>query len=136
MMPAMNRRVALLAAIALSAGASAQNIAPEPAMTHARLMQMQIRVIREDITDHPYRVIAEVQADASQLTRFSGRPTNRKLAEELWDEARKLGADAVVNARYSDLETTGLTYGQRRAYGRAVKFLTPAEAEAWRTEQR
>lgn len=132
MMLAMNHRVALLAVLALSAGAGAQNVAPRPEMTHARLMQMQIRVIREDITDHPYRVIAEVQADASQLLRFSGRPTNKKLAEELWDEAQKLGADAVLNARYSDLETSGLTYAQRRAYGQAVRFLTPAEAEAWR----
>lgn len=127
----MKRFAAIL--LALSASASAQNVDPAPAMTYERLMRMEMRVIKEDITDHPYRVIADIEADASQLLRFSKRPSNRKLAEELWDEARKLDADAVLNARFSDLESSGLTYGQRRAWGQAVKFLTPEEAKAWRS---
>ena len=119
----------------LATAASAQNINQAPAMTYERLMAMEMRVIKEDITDHPYRVIAEIEADATQITRFSKRPTNRKLAEELWDEALKVGADAVVNARFGDVETTGIAWGQRRAWGQAVQFLTPAEIAEWRAQK-
>ena len=79
-------------------------------------------------------MIAEIEADAAQVTRFSKRPENRTLAEELWDEAGKVNADAVLNARFSDLETTGFTYGQRRAWGQAVKFLSEAEAAKYQAD--
>ena len=128
----MKRLAASLLLVSISA--SAQNIDPGPTMNYERLMRMEMRVIKEDITDHPYRVVAKIEADASQLTRFSKRPTNRKLAEELWDEARKVNADAVLNATFGDLETSGLTYGQRRAWGDAVVFLSDAEAEEWRAK--
>ncbi len=104
--------------LALSACASAQNINAPPEMNYDRLMRMEMRVIKED--------------SANQATRFSKRPPNRKLAEKLWDQGKKLGADAVLNVSFSDLETTGLFYAQRRAYGQAVKFLTAEEATAFR----
>ena len=121
-------RLALVTAFFMAASASAQNVDAPPEMNYERLMRMELRVIREDIVDYPYRVIANIEADAKQATRFSKRPTNSKLAEELWDQASTLGADAVLNATFSDLETTGWFYARRRAYGQAVKFLTPEEA--------
>ena len=122
--------MSLLLAIALVS--AAQNINPPTLLTHSELVAMPVPVISGDITDRPYRVVAEVQANVSKLTIFSKDPSEEKVFRELWERARKTGADAVVNARYGDSVPGGWTWGRRKAQGQAIKFLTDAEIAARR----
>jgi hypothetical protein len=112
--------MSLLFAIALAF----QNIA-QPG--YAQVRAMPVPVVAHDVTDRPYRVIAEVRAEVTKPTRFSPDPSEAKLAQDLWKKARPLGADAVVNARYGEPVPGGWMWGRRRASGQAIKFLSDVE---------
>ena len=125
----------IVAVCALNAGAAvlAQNIDPQPqppAPTYASLAELEYPVVAGDITDRPYRVLGEVRTDVRKATIFSRSPSERHVYRELWERARRMGADAVVNANYGDARITALSWGARRATGQAVKFLTDAEIAA------
>ena len=126
------KRLTVVAAVCvLNAGAAvlAQNIDPQPAPppTYASLAELEYPVVAGDIADRPYRVLGEVRAEVRKATLFSRSPSERHVYRELWERARRLGADAVVNANYGDARVTALSWGSRRATGQAVKFLTDAE---------
>lgn len=110
-----------------------QNIAPAPVVKppgYAEVRAMPVPVISGDINDRPYRVIAEVKTDVRKWTIFEKDPSEQRIYNELWERARKLGADAVVNARYGDTLYGGLTWGRRHATGQAIKFMTDEEIAA------
>ena len=87
-----------------------------------------VPVFPYDITDRPYRVVGEVKAGVRKATVFSKSPSQEKIYKELWERARKLHADAVVNAKYGDAHVTALSWGKANATGTAVKFLASGEA--------
>lgn len=129
----MIRKLGLYLVIAAAAAGLAptlaQNIDP-PAPRHiayAELVAQRVPVTDLDITDRPYRVIGEVRAEVRKATIFSPSPSQEHVFRELWERAVRLGADAVVNARYGDSRVTAMSWGSRRASGQAVKFLTDAE---------
>jgi uncharacterized protein YbjQ (UPF0145 family) len=115
----------LLIALALAV----QNIAPAPVPGYAEVRAMSVPVVAGDINDRPYSVIGEVRANVAKATYFSRDPSEAKVYRELWERARRLGADAVVNARYSEAIPGGWTYGRRKASGQAIKFLSDVEIE-------
>ncbi|WP_422057739.1 hypothetical protein [Sphingomonas sp.] len=120
-------------AIALTAGA--QNVdptPPPPPPTYASLMEMDVPVIAGDITDRPYRVVGRVEKGVRKATMFSKDPSESKVYRELWEDAKKLGADAVVNAQFGDPRVTLISWGSRKATGQAIKFLTDEEIAARR----
>lgn len=107
-----------------------QNIDPPKAVpppSYAQVRAMSVPVIAGDINDRPYRVIANIEATVRKWTAFEKDPSERKVHAELWERARKVGADAVVNAKYGETLYGGLTWGRRKASGQAIKFLTEAE---------
>lgn len=79
-----------------------------------------------DITDRPYTVLGEIKAGVRKATMFSKSPSQEKIYRELWERGRKLGADAVVNAKYGNAHVTALSWGKANATGTAVKFTAPA----------
>ncbi|KQS05160.1 hypothetical protein ASG11_04295 [Sphingomonas sp. Leaf357] len=87
-----------------------------------------VPVFPYDITDRPYKVLGEVKAGVRKATVFSKSPSQKKIYEELWERARKLGADAVIKASYGDSHVTALSWGKANATGVAIKFLVPGEA--------
>ena len=115
--------------LATAAGASAQNIAPAPPppSTYAAVMALEVPVTSADITDRPYRVVAEVSKEVRRATVFSKNASDDKVFRELWEEAQEHDADAVVNAHLGDARVTALSWGSRRATGQAIKFLTDEE---------
>ncbi|MCF2514427.1 hypothetical protein LVY65_05020 [Sphingomonas sp. G124] len=107
-----------------------QNINPQPAPSlpgYAQVRTMPVPVVAGDITDRPYRVIAEIKTNVRKWTIFEKNPSEQHVYNELWERARKLGADAVVNAKYSETLYGGLTWGRRHASGQAIKFLSDDE---------
>ncbi|MDT7531629.1 heavy metal-binding domain-containing protein [Sphingopyxis sp. SE2] len=88
-----------------------------------------VPVFPNDITDRPYTVIGEVKAGVRKATVFSKEASQAKIYRELWEKAEKLGADAVINARYGDSHISAFSWGKTNATGTAIKF-TPAPAAA------
>jgi uncharacterized protein YbjQ (UPF0145 family) len=85
-----------------------------------------VPVFPYDITDRPYTVLGEVKAKVRKATVFSKSASQKKVYRELWERARKLGADAVVNANYGDSHISAMSWGQTNAKGTAIRFTTPA----------
>lgn len=81
-----------------------------------------VPVFPNDITDRGYTVLGEVKAGVRKATIFSAEASQAKIYRELWERAEKLGADAVVNARYGDSKISAMSWGQTDASGTAVKF--------------
>lgn len=92
-----------------------------------------IPVFPYDITDRPYKVLGPVKAGVRKATIFSQSPSQRKIYEELWERAQKLGADAVVKAQYGDAHVSAFSWGKANATGVAVKFLPSQVAEETKT---
>lgn len=121
----------LILAVALFAGAPvamAQNVTPQPG--YADLANLPVPVVEGDITDRPYRVLGHVNKGVRKATIFSKSASHEKVYRELWEDAQKLGADAVIQADYGQARITALSWGSREARGVAIKFLTDAEIAA------
>ncbi|HEX8263278.1 MAG TPA: heavy metal-binding domain-containing protein [Allosphingosinicella sp.] len=84
-----------------------------------------VPVFPHDITDRPYTVIGEVKAGVRKATVFSKAASQKKIYRELWERARKKGADAVINASYGDSKISAMSWGQTNARGTAIRFTTP-----------
>ena len=81
-----------------------------------------VPVFPNEITDHPYDVIGEVSAGVRKATIFSPDASQKKIYEILWKRAVKLGADAVINAKYGDSHVSAMSWGKTNATGTAIKF--------------
>jgi uncharacterized protein YbjQ (UPF0145 family) len=86
-----------------------------------------VPVFPYDITDRPYKVLGEVKAGVRKATIFSKEASQSKIYKELWERAEKMGADAVINAKYGDSHVSAFSWGKTNATGTAVKFLAPGE---------
>ena len=89
-----------------------------------------VPVFPNDITDRPYTVVGEVKAGIRKATIFSKEASQKKIYEELWERAEKMGADAVVNAKYGDSHVSVVSWGKTNATGTAVKFTSAASGTA------
>ena len=83
-----------------------------------------VPVFPHDITDRPYTVIGEVKAGVRKATVFSKAASQKKIYRELWERARKKGADAVINASYGDSHISAMSWGKTNAKGTAIRFTT------------
>ena len=82
-----------------------------------------------DVVDRPYRVIGEVRAGVRKATIFSNEASVAKIYRELWERAEKLGADAVIDAKYGEAHISAFSWGKTNASGTAIKFLDPASSQ-------
>lgn len=116
--------VALLSLLVVAPAAAQSTSQSEPLVNE----DVGVPVFPYDITDRPYQVIGEVKAGVRKATVFSKSPSQEKIYKELWERAKKLGADAVVKAQYGDAHVTAMSWGKSNATGTAVKFLSPSPA--------
>jgi uncharacterized protein YbjQ (UPF0145 family) len=84
--------------------------------------EVGVPVFPHDITDRPYTVVGEVKAGIRKATIFSKEASQGKIYKELWERAEKMGADAVINAKYGDSHVTVVSWGKTNATGTAIKF--------------
>ncbi len=125
----------LTVALALSVAGTAQaqtlvSGAPTPVHSYAEVKELKVPVVDGDITDRPYRVLGDIGAGVRKATLFSKSPSQEKVYRELWERGKKMGADAVINAGYGEARVTAISWGSRKATGKAIKFLTDAEIAA------
>lgn len=83
-----------------------------------------VPVFPYDIEDKPYVIVAGIEAGVRKATIFSKEPSQKKIYNELWERAKKAGADAVVLASYGDSKVSALSWGRTGANGIAIRFLT------------
>lgn len=87
-----------------------------------------VPVFPGDISDRPYEVVGDVKAGVRKATIFSKEASQEKIYKELWERAEKLGADAVINAKYGESHVTAMSWGKTNATGTAIKFKPAAPA--------
>ena len=122
-------KAGLAAAILFAVVPAAASFANEPAKTNVMVNEdVGVPVFPYAITDRPYTVLGEVQAGVRKATIFSKEASQPKIYRELWERAQKLGADAVINAKYGDSHVTFMSWGKTNATGTAIKFTGPAKA--------
>ena len=126
------KRIKLLAAVSVAAMAlSTPAIAKQNDVTHVMVNEeMGVPVFPHDITDKPYKIVGVVTAGVRKATIFSKEPSQKKIYAEIWERGEKLGADAVIGAKYGDSHVTALSWGNTKAGGVAIKFLTAEEIAA------
>ncbi|WP_432768026.1 hypothetical protein [Sphingopyxis sp.] len=126
------KRIKLLAAVAVAAiTVSTPAAAKKKDVTYAMVNEeMGVPVFPHDITDKPYKIVGVVTAGVRKATIFSKEPSQKKIYSEIWERGEKLGADAVIGAKYGDSQITALSWGSTKAGGVAIKFLTAEEIAA------
>lgn len=126
------KRINLLAVVAVAAMAVATPaVAKKKDVTYVVVNEeMGVPVFPHDITDKPYKIVGVVTAGVRKATIFSKEPSQQKIYNEIWERGEKLGADAVIGAKYGDSHITALSWGNTKAGGVAIKFLTPEEIAA------
>lgn len=72
--------------------------------------------------DRPYKVVGEIRDNLRKHFAFQSDPTEKKIYEELWERGRKMGADAVIHARYGPTKATLFNNGKTPIAGTAIKF--------------
>lgn len=81
-----------------------------------------ITVMKSDITDRPYNVIADIEVTVNKTTLFHQDPTPELVDQKLREEAAELGADAVILVRYGSVGISLLSWGSLDGKGRAIAF--------------
>lgn len=103
-----------------------------PHLAHAKKPSRPFVIVNEDvgvpvfaydITERKYEVIGEIKAGIRKGSIFAAEATQAKIYRELWERAEKLGADAVINARYGDSHISAFSFGKTNATGTAIRFL-------------
>lgn len=121
-------RIMFAAAVVAALLASPSIAQDKPATPYATMNpDVGVPVFPNDITDRPYTVIGEVKAGVRKATIFSKEASQAKIYRELWERGKKMGADAVINARYGDSHVTAVSWGKTNATGTAIKFTGPAK---------
>lgn len=121
-------------AVILTAPVSAQDQSAKPSI--AVNEDFGVPVFPDDITDKPYVIVAGLEAGVRKATMFSKAPSQKKIYNELWERAKKAGADAVVMAAYGDSKISAMSWGRTSATGVAVRFLTTDELAAGKTPEK
>lgn len=126
------KRIKILVAIGVAAMAvSTPALAKKKDVAHVMVNEeMGVPVFPHDITDKPYKIVGVVTAGVRKATIFSKEPSQKKIYDEIWERGEKLGADAVIGAKYGDSHVTAFSWGNTKAGGVAVKFLTAEEIAA------
>lgn len=126
------KTIRTIAAVSLAAMiVSTPAVAKKKDATHVMVNEeMGVPVFPYDITDKPYRIVGVVTAGVRKATIFSKEPSQQKIYNEIWERGEKLGADAVIGAKYGDSHITALSWGNTKAGGVAIKFLTAEEIAA------
>ena len=106
--------------IALSSAGVSCHVAAEPVADQQ--IDVSLPVYEGDI-ERPYVIVGQIKANLRKHFSFQATPTKVEIFAESWGRAEKLGADAVINARFGPTKATLFDYGRTPISGTAVKFV-------------
>lgn len=121
-MVAAGAAVLLLSGCATWSHSNVEPAAAAPSTAGRVVDPASIVVTKEDISDRPYTVLADIEATVNKTTIFHPDPTPELVNEKLREEAANLGADAVILVRYGTVGVSFMSWGSLDGKGRAVVF--------------
>lgn len=83
--------------------------------------EITVPVYAGDI-EKAYRVIGVVNDNLRKHFAFQANPSKEKIYAEIWERGRKMGADAVINARFGETKRTLFNHGSTPISGTAIKY--------------
>jgi hypothetical protein len=109
--------------IAISAGCASyrvsSNVDSPPPSTSA--ISVQVLISEDNLPGRKYTEVGPIEVSVKKLTLFHKDPTKEQANEALIERARVIGANAVINVKYSS--GIGLmTWGYMDAEGLGVKL--------------
>ncbi|WP_294611768.1 hypothetical protein [Roseovarius sp.] len=93
-----------------------------PAAATASVSPETVIVTSGDITDRPYKKISDLKVTVNKTTALHPSPTPEMVVDKLRTEAASIGANAVINAKVSDVTISAFSWGTRIGTGEAVTF--------------
>ena len=69
-----------------------------------------------------YIVIGQIKDNLRKHFAFQPAPTKAEIFAEIWERAEKMGADAVIDARFGPTKATLFDHGRTPISGTAIKF--------------
>lgn len=93
-----------------------------------KIPEIMIPVFEGDIA-RPYRVIGVVNDNLRKHFAFQTNPTKEKIYAEIWERGRKMGADAVINARFGTTKGSLFNHGSTPISGTAIKYIDATNAK-------
>ncbi len=99
---------------------TSSNIKPQPEGTV--VSTHPVIIAEDDLPGRRYEDLGPIEVSVKKLTMFHADPTREQANEALIEQARVVGADAVINVTYKS--GIGLmTWGYMDAKGSGVKFV-------------
>lgn len=103
--------------------AMATPVMPESSDTLDVKQQIQPAIpVFEGNIDRPYRIIGKIEDNLRKHFAFQANPTKEKIYAEIWERARKMGADAVIDVKYGPTVGTLFNHGRTPISGTAIRF--------------
>ena len=84
----------------------------------------KIQVIEGDVADRPYKSLGDISVTVNKVSVLNADPTREMVNQRMRTEAAKLGADAVIQARYGTTGISALSWGSLDGKGRAIAYET------------
>ncbi|MGE4314270.1 MAG: hypothetical protein AB7E85_08390 [Pseudobdellovibrionaceae bacterium] len=81
-----------------------------------------ILVTDGDITNRSYESLGDITVTVNKTTIFNQDPTKADVDMALKEKAAKMGADAVIFARYGQGGISAFSWGSLEGKGRAIQF--------------
>jgi hypothetical protein len=118
----MMMRLAFYAILVVGLISSSRSFAEDTKSSgSASVAETEIPVFEGD-SNRPYRVIGEIKDNLRKHFAFQANPTKEKIYAELWERARKMGADAVIRASFGATKGTAFNHGRTPISGTAIKY--------------
>ena len=108
----------LFLVLAIATPAMAQSV---DTIDTSQKAQPTIPVFEGDVGRH-YRIIGKIDDNLRKHFAFQPNPTKAKIYAEIWERGRKIGADAVIYAKYGPTVGTLFNHGRTPISGVAIKF--------------
>lgn len=85
--------------------------------------------VYETSVDRPYVVLGEIKDNLRKPFAFLADPSKEKIFAELWERGKKMGAEAVIYARFGETRRTLFNHGLTPIAGTAIKYTDKPRAE-------
>lgn len=121
-----NTAWALVAALALTGcdtwetSSLPQDVKANPAP--ATIAPSDIQVTEGNLAGQQFERLGDLKVTVNKTTAFHPAPTREAVIAKLQKDASKLGANAVIDARISEVQISAVSWGTRTGTGQAVRL--------------
>jgi hypothetical protein len=84
-------------------------------------IELAVPVYEGDI-GQSYSIIGKIDDNLRKHFAFQANPTKAKIYAEIWERGRKMGADAVIHAKYGETRRTLFNNGRTPISGTAIRY--------------